>query len=171
MGLIYKEQFKKLELAAEKLERLLVLFPENKLVLATSYHLFKIYKELKDPKAAHYRSVILDTYPESVFAQMILNSGDREATNNIGYSSEEKYKEIYFLYKGGAYAQVVSEISGALRIFEGAAIIPKMELLKAYAMAKTEGKEAFRKALDYIVLNYANTVEGKKAKELITNLK
>jgi len=75
------------------------------------------------------------------------------------------------LYDAGDYIQAVYDISDALRIFEGDPLVPKFELLKAYCIAKIKGKEAFEKALDYIVLNYANTVEGKKAKELLKMLK
>jgi len=172
LGLIYKEQFKEYELAAEKLERLLVIFPEDKLVLGTNYHLYKIYSELEnDPKAGYYSNVVVNSYPNSVFAKMILNPEEILKERATGVSSESRYKEVYLLYDAGDYIQAVYDISDALRIFEGDPLVPKFELLKAYCIAKIKGKEAFEKALDYIVLNYANTVEGKKAKELLKMLK
>ena len=171
LGVIYKEQFKELLLAAEKLEKLIEFFPENKLLLAANYQLYKIYLELKDSRAEKYKNVILNQYPESIFAQFILNPKEINNAENGKISPEKRYKEIYLLYKSEAYIQTVDEISNALRIFEGAEIVPKLELLKAYALAKIKGKEAFQKALKYVVLNYANTEEGKKAKELLSEIK
>lgn len=171
LGLIYKEQFKEYELAAEKLERLLVIFPEDKLVLGTNYHLYRIYAELDDPKAEYYSSVVVNRYPNSVFAKMILNPEEIQRERKAGVSPESRYKEVYLLYDSGEYIQAVYDISDALRIFEGDPLVAKFELLKAYCIAKIKGKEAFAKSLDYIVLNYANTPEGKRAKELLAMLK
>lgn len=171
LGLIYKEQFKEYELAAEKLETLLVIFPEDKLVLGTNYHLYKIYSELGNPKAEYYSSVVVNRYPNSVFAKMILNPEEILRERKAGVSPESRYKEVYQLYDARKYIQAVYEISDALRIFEGDPLLPKFELLKAYCIAKIKGKEAFAKSLDYIVLNYANTAEGKRAKELLEMLK
>ena len=170
LGLIYKEQFKENKLAAKTLENLLEIFPEEKLVLGTNYHLYKIYKELNDPKAEAYRNVVITQYPNSTFAQMLQNP-DEENTLANGETAESKYKEMYNLYKLEKYVETIYGISNALRQFEGSPLVPKYELLKAYALMKVEGKEAFKKALEFIVLNYANTEEAKKASEFINKIK
>ena len=121
-------------------------------------------------KADYYSGTVVRRFPNSVFAQMILNPN--EAIDNTSTKTPEgRYREIYFTYKSGDYLKTIYDISKALRTFEGTPIVPKLELLKAYALAKTKGKKAFLDALDYIVLNYSNTKEGKKAKELMDKLK
>ena len=55
--------------------------------------------------------------------------------------------------------------------FEGLPIVPKFELLKAYAIGKKEGLAAFKKALDFVSVNYPNTEEGKKAIEVSETIK
>jgi len=171
LGLIYKEQFKELELAAEKLERFLVMYQGDKLLLGTNYHLYKIYDELNDSKAAIYKNVILKDFPASVFSQMILTPNDFVETNQKESKAENRYKEIYLNYKSGAYAQTIKDILATLPIFEGSMIVPKLELLKVFAIAKIEGKEAYKKALNHLVLTYADTAEGEKAKELLIKIK
>ncbi len=171
LGLIYKEQFQEYELAAETLETLLEIFPEDKLVLGTYYHLFRTYEAMGNTeKADYYSNIVVRRFPNSVFADMIMNP-DELVSNESNKTPEGRYREIYFTYKSGDYLQTVYDISKALRTFEGTPIVPKLELLKAYALAKVKGKKAFLEALDYIVLNYANTDEGKKAKELLRKLK
>lgn len=171
LGLIYKEQFKEYELAAETLETLIEIFPEDKLVLGTNYHLFRIYEAMgNQAKADYYSGIVVRRFPNSVFAQMILNP-DEAIDKSNNNTPEGSYREIYFTYKSGDYLKTIYDISKALRTFEGTPIVPKLELLKAYALAKTKGKKAFLEALDYIVLNYSNTEEGKKARELMRKLK
>jgi tetratricopeptide (TPR) repeat protein len=171
LGLIYKEQFKEDELAARTLERLLEIFPEDKLVLGTNYHLYKIYKGKDEVKSERYANVVLMQFPKSIFAKMIANPGEYELEVSNGVTPESRYKEVYQLYKSQNYIQAVYEISDALRIFEGNKLVPKYELLKAYSILRIKGKDDFAKILDYIVLNYANTPEAVKAKELLDKLK
>lgn len=171
LGLIYKEQFKEIELATETLERLLEIFPEEKLVLGTNYHLYKIFNGKDAVKSEKYANVVLTEFPKSIFAKMIANPDAYEKEVSNGVTPESRYKEIYQLYKAENYIETVYEISDAMRIFNGNKLIPKYELLKAYAILKIKGKDEFAKNLDYIVLNYANTPEAAKAKELLDKLK
>ncbi|MEI6865237.1 tetratricopeptide repeat protein [Flavicella sp.] len=171
LGLIYKEQFQEYELAATTLETLIEILPDDKLVLGTNYHLFRIFEAMGNVvKADYYSSVVVRKFPNSVFAQKILNP-DKLVDNSSDMTPEGRYREIYNMYKSEDYLKTINNISKALRTFEGMPIVPKLELLKAYALAKTEGEKAFWDALDYIVLNYSNTAEGKKAKELMVKLK
>ena len=55
--------------------------------------------------------------------------------------------------------------------FEDLPIIPKFELLKAYALKQTKGIEAFKKAIDFVALSYPNTDEGKHAIKLLADIK
>ncbi|MGB2128502.1 MAG: tetratricopeptide repeat protein [Flavicella sp.] len=171
LALIYKEQFNEQERAAEKLERLLEIFPEDKLLLGTNYNLYKIYKEKNDPKADYYADIIVDVFPNSIFAQIISDPKALQKMQKEGFTAESKYREIYKDYLLGNYGQAAYDISEALRIFESDSIVPKFELLRAFCIARIQGEEALKKALDAIVLNHANTAEGKRAKELLKILK
>ncbi|MFC2109095.1 tol-pal system YbgF family protein [Bacteroidota bacterium] len=171
LGLIYKEQFKEPKLAITAFENLLSFMPERKLVLGANYHLYKIYKALNDLKAENYKNTVLNDFPESTFAQLILNVDDVSMENGSSIPAEQRYKELYYLYESQSYDMLLSEISNSLRIFEGSKLMPKLELLKAYTVLKLQGKAAFKKALEFVLLNYANTEEGAKAKELLETLK
>ena len=171
LGLIYKEQFKQPFLAIATLEDLLQDAPKKQLVLGATYHLYKIYEEMGDAKANRYKNKVLEEFPTSVFAQLLSNTDTSASASGRGLTPEERYNEIFAFYKSGVCEETVVEISEALRIFEGDAIVPKFLLLKAYALAQRQGKEAFVKALKYLVLNHANSEEAKKAKELIRKFK
>ena len=48
-------------------------------------------------------------------------------------------------------------------MYNGNDIVPKLELLKATAIGRRDGFEAYKKALNFVALNYPNSEEGKKA--------
>jgi protein involved in gliding motility SprE len=75
------------------------------------------------------------------------------------------------MYKDKKYKDVISAVNAKLPELNNAKIKPKYELLKAYAIGKIMSKDDYKAALDYISINYANTEEGKKAKEILTQLK
>ncbi len=171
LGLIYKEQFKNTDLAIKNLERLQELRIDNNLELPISYHLYQVYNEIGNQgKANQYKNVILNKYPKTSFAQIILNPNKKLTEEKKEDVVLNKYKEVYYLYKENKFEEVVSEIDGFLPTVSNSNLIPKFELLKALATGKYQGKEAYKKALEFVAVSYANLEEGKKAKEIIERL-
>ena len=78
---------------------------------------------------------------------------------------------MFYEYKEEKLDTVIDKSTIAISKFEGQAIVPKFELLKAYALGKKNGLEAFKTALEYVAMNYPNTEEGAKALEVIETIK
>jgi len=170
LGIIYKEQFKEIELATNKLESLLTFQPEEALVVPAKYHLYKIYAENNPEKATTLRSEIIQKYPESNYAKIILDP-NQAILDNEKNSPEKEYAEVFYAYKAEELDLVIDWATEAISKYEGNPIIPKFELLRAYALGKKNGAEAFKDALDFVALNYPNTEEGKRALEIIQTIK
>ena len=171
LGLIYKEKFKKDLLATTKLETLLGFKPKNKMVLPIYYHLYKAFQSFNMVKSDFYKSKITSDFPESRYAQLINNPNiiaDGKFDKN---SPENTYKITYKQYLNEEYAEVISNCDKHINTFSNTDIIPKFELLKAYAIAKTSGKDNFIKALTYVATNYPNLEEGIHATKVIASLK
>lgn len=169
LGLIYKEQFKNQNLAKQRLERLASLEPAEALALPINWHLYQIYTTLGDAeKADTHKNVILSKYPETKFAQIILNPNKKTSEEAAINDVENEYKKMYYLYKQGKFEETVLKIDAFIATIPNANLIPKFELLKAYAIGKHKDKEAYKKALDFVAVSYGNTEEGKKAKEILT---
>ncbi|WP_343328344.1 tetratricopeptide repeat protein [Polaribacter staleyi] len=171
LGVIYKEQFKDTKLAIERLERVASLNPSKELILPINWHLYLIYTDLNNiTKAAKHKNVILTDYSTTKFAQVIKNPNkpikEEIAVNKI----EELYKEMYYLYKEDKFDETVTKINEILPTIQNSKLIPKFELLKAYAIGKYKDKEAYKIALDFVAVSYGNTEEGKKAKEIVNQL-
>lgn len=169
LGLIYKAQFKELELAISKLEKLLTFYPENKLLIPSKYHLYKMYSQLNSEKSLFYKNDITSNYPESKYAKIILNPAEisNEDTSN---SPESIYAAVFHEYKDQLFDSVIKKSNNAISNYEGHAIVPKFELLKAYAIGQKEGVLAFKEALEFVASNYPSTEEGKKAEEVLQTI-
>ncbi|MDR6845005.1 tetratricopeptide repeat protein [Flavobacterium granuli] len=165
LGVIYKEKFKEYNLASARLEQLLLFQPEEKLILPTKYNLYKIYEITNPAKAESIKNEIVSQYPNSRYSQIITNSSPN---TSIGKDTPEgEYENLYRLFQQEYFTSVLQQVDGLINHFTGEAIIPKFELLKAYTIGKLYGLEAYKKAIEYVADNYANSKEGKDAIEIL----
>lgn len=170
LGVIYKEQFKELELATNKFEKLRTFHPISTIILPTKYHLYKIYTTQNNKKAISLKNDIVNDYPNSKYAKIILNP-NKALNEGNKITSENEYALVYYEYKDELFESVIKKTTIAINKYEGEKIVSKFELLKAYAIGKKDGLKAFKEALDFVAMNYPNTKEGKKALEVSNTIK
>ena len=169
LGLIYKEKFKENELAANRLEKLLAYQPEERLIVPAEYNLYKIYDELGSPeKAEKYKNSILNNHSDTRYAEILRNPNAQLATDES--SPEFKYKQLYKDFEAAQYAKVIQKSDEYMTMYNGNEIVPKLELLKATAIGRQQGFEAYKKALNFVSLNYPSTEEGKQAQLIYSNV-
>lgn len=166
LGLIYKEKFKEYELAKDKLQVLLKSDPEERLILPSKYNLYKIYELLgMNDEAEIAKNDIITNHPDSRYATILLNPNTALAADEN--SPENIYKGLYRKFEEQAYVEVIAECDKYINMFDGEAIVPKYEFLKAVSKARIYGYESYKESINYIALNYPNSPEGKKAESLI----
>ena len=61
----------------------------------------------------------------------------------------------------------IAEAEVQIRRYEGENIVPKLELLKATASGRLYGFESYKEAITFVALTYPNSVEGKKAEQIL----
>lgn len=166
LGLIYKDKFKKYELASGRLEKLLTFNPEERLILPAMYNLYKIYEITDKEKALAMKSRIIAEYPDSRYAVILRSSAEDLAKAND--TPEAAYNKLFKKYEAGQYQTVLTEADVLIDLYSGEDIIPKIELLKANTQGKLKGLEEYKGALNYVALNYPNSKEGKEAESLLT---
>ncbi|WP_343696186.1 tetratricopeptide repeat protein [Flavobacterium sp.] len=162
LGLIYKEKFKEYKLASDKLEQLLKNNPEEKLVLPAKYNLYKIYQITNPQKAQEIKSDIVTNYSTSRYAQILNNAN----TDDIA-SPDKEYQKWYKLFEEEKFDVVLDNIDNLINQYSGEDIVSKFELLKANALGKVNGLEAYKKGLENVADNYPNSEEGKSAREIL----
>ena len=166
LGLIYKEKFKEYNLAADKLEELLKNQPEEKLILPSKYNLYKIYQITNnETKAFSIKQDITGNYPSSRYAEILNNP---EAILSADENSPDAlYTKLFLKFQQQEYEEVIENAETYIKLFNGEEIATKFELLKANAIGRLSGLDAYKKALNYVALNYLNDVAGKEAQRIL----
>jgi len=165
LGLIYKEKFREYNLAITRLEKLLTFPPEARLIPPTKYHLYKTYELLENnAMVQQYKNDIVTNHPDSRYAEIINNP---EAILSMDESGPEyKYVELFALFEQQQYDEVIEKSEIYITGFTGDEMVPKFELLKATAIGRRDGFDAYKKALNFVALNYPNSDEGKRAQDI-----
>ncbi|MBL4662887.1 MAG: hypothetical protein JKY22_04880 [Flavobacteriaceae bacterium] len=165
LGLIYKEKFREYGLAVDRLEKLLSYNPEERLVLPAKYNLFKIYETQENMVMADkWKNDILSNHPDSRYAEILRNPNVQLTSDES--SPEFKYKALYKEFEASNYSYVIATAEEYITLYTGNEIVPKLEMLKATALARQDGFEAYKKALNFVALNYPQSEEGKQAQEI-----
>ncbi len=165
LGIIYKEKFKEYKRAADKLETLLAHQPEERLVLPSMYHLFKIYEIIDKDKALAMKNRIISEFPDSRYAQILANPSGASALASD--SPEAHYDKLFKQLKDGDLKILLTDVELATAQYTGEPIVPKLELLKANILGRLMGLDQYKKALNFVALNYPNSEEGKQAEQLL----
>ncbi|WP_298532355.1 hypothetical protein [uncultured Algibacter sp.] len=169
LGLIYKEKFKEYELAKSKFQNLLKSNPEERLILPSEYNLYKIYELLgESDEALIAKNNIINTYPDSRYTTILKNP--ELVSGRDENSPQSLYEALYIQHENQEYAAVISKSEDYINRFDGDAIVPKFELLKATANGRLYGYEAYKKDINYLAVTYANTPEGKQAQNIESNI-
>ncbi len=169
LGLIYKEKFREYDLATNRLETLLGYQPQERLVLPSKYNLYKIYDLLENTAMADkWKNDILTNHPDSRYAEILRNPSVQLATDES--SPEFKYKALYKRFEEAQYDEVIETSEDYINIYAGNDIVPKLEMLKATALGRRDGYEAYKKAVNFVALNYPQSEEGKEAQLIYSTI-
>lgn len=170
-GSIYKEQLLNNEKAAETFEELLRRFKENKHKLSTYYQLYRLYTAMGNKqKADYYKNVLVNDYPNTEYAKLIKNPDYAKQTEASRSEVEGVYEAMLTTFNEGRFAEVITGVDAAVAKYPKNFLMPKFDLLKAMAIGKTQGVDAYIKALKEIVVKYPKDEVKPKAEEILAIL-
>lgn len=170
LGMMYENLFSNRPLATKTLYNLVDNQPEEDTMLKALYQIFAMNYEKNPEIAERAKQKLLTDYPYTSYAEFARNPRG----NNFVKSSEvveKAYTDAYNLYKDEQFAKSKTLVEKTLTDFPKDALVPKLSLLNALLTGKLSGKEVMILQLEQIVLNYAKTPEGLKAKEMLNYLK
>jgi predicted negative regulator of RcsB-dependent stress response len=170
LGVMYQNYFTNTPLATKTLYDLVDVQPEEKVMLQALYEIFSMNYE-KTPQASdRAKQILLKDYPYTSYAEFARNPKN----NSFVKSSEDvenEYKKAYALFESEKFGESRDIIDQAILKYPKDALVPKLYLLNAFNAGKASGKEVMILQLEQVVLNYAKTPEGVKAKEMLNYLK
>ena len=168
LGIGYFDMFKNAKTATTTLEHLVSTPPKNEETNAQAlYQIYRINNKVENvAKADEFKNLILTKYPNSIYAEYILNP-EFDFTTPTTQEALDYYQETYAFYQEKNYGEVKNRTAFAIEKWPSEIIIAKFSLLNALAIGATEEKDAFRNALELVTVAYQNTDEAKKAQEII----
>ena len=93
--------------AVKTYEQLLKRFPENSNQLAVYYNLYRLYRYVNPKRSDEYKNILLNNYPESPFARIILDPEYSQKADEQELAFNRFYNEVYKLYASKNYADVL----------------------------------------------------------------
>ena len=163
---IYSSKFLDYDLSNNKIAKINFEIKNDKIILPAKYLNYKnclVLGLIK--KADSIKLDIIKNYPDSKYAE-ILNNPDSLASSELD-NLTEIYSGLFKDFQNQKYTQLIVELDELIATYETDPLVPKMQLLKASAVARIQGFESYKTLLEFISTNYSNSVEGKEAKVLL----
>ena len=170
LGRMYDAYFQNKPLATKTLYDLVDNKPEDEVKLQALYLIFSMNHEKNPAQAERAKEMIIKEFPNTSYAIFVKNPRNTNFTESEE-AVKKMYQEAYQFYIDEKFENSEKIVNKAIEKHPKDALIPKFELLKAFIIGKTKGKEQMVALLEQIVLNFERTNEGAKAKEILSFLK
>ena len=168
-GIIYKEQLNEPEMAKTQFKAVRKKKVLGDIDLSAAYQLYKIDETVNTPSAAENRSHILSNYPESDYANFLLDPDfflkrkEREAL------AEQEYITVLERYNRGLYYPVITKADQVIETDKTNVFRAKYMLLKVLCVGQTNNnKKDLLPLLNQLIAEYPGSSEAQKANEMVT---
>lgn len=159
VGFIYFNKLSDFPHSIEAYEKLDTRYPGNENELPTWYALYKMHKdEGNTAKSDDYKNRILSKYPNSSYANFILDPNYYKTLNENASQASALYTKTYEAYQQGQYYRVRMNAERALELYPSdTALAPRFALLDAIALGRLETIDAMAYALIDLVRKYPSS--------------
>ena len=165
-GLAYKEQF---EVYPKAKDRLLTLLSLNtRYNLPSLYHLYQIEVETEGYQAEVYKNRIITEHPDSQYAMILQNP---ESMKDALTLFEERYTVLLERFKSQSFEEVIDGCFTAILSLQDESLRSRFALLRAHAIGRLDGVEAYQTALSEVALSFPNQLAGKEANKRLKEIK
>ena len=165
-GLAYKEQF---EVYPKAKDRLLTLLSLNtRYNLPSLYHLYQIEAETEGYQAEVYKNRIITEHPDSQYAMILQNPESMEDALTL---FEERYTVLLERFKSQSFEEVIDGCFTAILSLQDESLRSRFALLRAHAIGRLDGVEAYQTALSEVALSFPNQMAGKEANKRLKEIK
>ena len=167
-GKIFKSEFEDYPRSAESFEELNKRYPQNIYLLSAYFDLYDLYELMGDKeKANYYRNLLITKFPDSKYAQYLLNPNffvEMEARLD---SLNRIYQETFDNYKKGRYRDVLALTSEMKQMKPDSVIIPKIDFMEMVAEGTQTDVHHFEALLKEYIAAYPNKEPSPLAKEIL----
>ncbi len=171
LGGIYDFDLKEKQNAIETFKTMLSRFPESEHEPEVLYQLYLIYKELNDETYITYKNRLIEKFPESLYAKILINPNYRQESNLASEQMKRVYKEAYQLFEDGQYVKAEQLVSASLLENPDNDFTDNMALLRAMITGRRENKDQYQLALQQFIEKYPESELLEYANKLLDNVR
>jgi tetratricopeptide (TPR) repeat protein len=156
VGFIYKEYIRNLHKSEEDFEEMLTRFPDNKYKLLVYYDLYLMYAQTgNQERAEYYKNLLLTKYPDTEYA-LLIKDPDKYRQQQAATRQEilKIYSATLESYKAANYAEVLNDCAQVDSLYPKNSEMPKFAFMEAKAIGHMQGIEAYKNALEKVVIEY-----------------
>lgn len=164
---IYRDKLNNSKKASQTLETLIEKIPDNRYLLQAYYGLYLFYKDHNPAKAKIYQQKILQEFPESLFAKLIINPAYADQSKKEKEKIESYYAETYRAFTENRYNDVFQRASEADSLFDPNTMKAQYDMLIALCYGKQKKMDEFKNALEDIVNQYPGSDIQSHALEIL----
>lgn len=171
-GFIYLDRLSDYPRSIDAYQQLDTRYPGNEKELPSWYALYKMYKDLQDTEQSNkYKNQIFSKYPESSYANVILDPNYYQKLEEETKQASELYTKTYEAYQQGQYYRVKMNADKALELYPSdTALAPRFALLSAISRGRLETVDTMAYALLNVVRTYPTSGIRNYATELLRNI-
>ncbi len=167
LGKIYNLHLEEYANATETFLNLLDRFPETENKLEVMYFLYRMNIERNPELSDKYKNILLNNYPSSVYAKLILNPNHIEDSEKEDQFAQALYDEAYQAYLAGGLHQASNKLQTLVQSYPESSYVDKSMLLLAMIVGKTGDWVEYKRKLEEFIETYAQSDLIPFAKELL----
>ena len=157
-GYIYYDGVNNTPKAMECYLRMTEQYTENPEIVQAFFMLYKVYdKQGNTPSSNYYRNMVLMGFPDSDFANMILDEEYYKEIIHRGQLVREDYEEVYNLYRRHRYDEVISKVSTAKELYAQDPMLGKFRYWEGLANVRLGDKQQAIGVFRDILAHYPET--------------
>ena len=168
-AIIYFDQLNDLKRSNDLLQKLIQRFPNHELELPCYFLLWTNNTKLKNTnKAEEAKNIILTKYPNTDYAQLILDPDYYRKLVEAAKENERKYEKLYKVYTSKQWITTVQLADDLLEQTKEPELVAKTSYLKAVALGQIQGQDTLRNNLMQIIQDFPNDPVADLAKILLS---
>lgn len=168
-GKIFKSEFSNYQRSAESFEDLNKRYPNNIYLLSAYFDLYDLYELMGDQqKSDYYRNLIITQFPESKYAQFLLNPNYFTELQAKTDSLNQLYQNTFSKYKTGLYRDVITQTVLMKELKPDSNLMAKIDFMGTVAQGTQTDVHNFETLLKKYLTNYPSAEPSNLATEILT---
>lgn len=150
----YQQELNDQEEAIKAYELLLSRFPKNNHLAAIYYSLYLDYLKPDKEKSDYYKNLIFEKFPESIYANTILDPNFSAKQNTLDAQINTIYNAVFTKYEQKDFASVINQAKEINELYPANNLKAQFDYLKAISIGRTNSVGFLLNAFDEIITKY-----------------